>query len=714
MLTMYPHLMNKAFLILFVLSLSITSGYTQDSFSKKKIPNRKQQVKLIKETNNFSQTPDNVHSQREIEIMEQMNLIKQPGSDIIEGERILDLQKRLETTNGSTITKQETNPMGRLIPGNIYNPLTTDNLTVSNISNPNNAIAGIAVQVEQRGATAGKLWLALGLVNGDTGLLARPDTLAIYNSTNNGLSFNLYAMIPFSNHNKFLFADMDMEIIENTSGTKYLHVVFGYITNGGYGQRLIGYTIISTPTLGYAGSTLIFPGYNSTSKYTQARITSDNARYPGNPYITIAVTQDSISGGNSYFLSKTCRVLSPYTITPSITYLSRSIYGAVAGFNSYDVVTDVANYHNGADSLIYVLSNYPGFTDKIYFYKAYSNSVVYPTANGAVSPTGDNLEYARIAANGGTNQTKLMITYSDDFLNTGDFNQWILTSEDASNWTSSVLDNTSYNNSKHGDVIGRRNADGSFEVAFKNAYGYMENVSTYSFTDFAITSLLHSVNTNYGNSYSSPKPAFRYIPGDSCLTMWSDFYSAYSTGGCVTTNLYVSVGVEGYLNEATSEHSQYVPIYVLLANSSPPYNILDTGITYLDYQRLGNVVAFPRALTGNFYLVIKNYNSLETWSAAPVFVSPGNPEFYDFTDSDSKAFGNNMVFKGSVWCIYSGDVDQDGSIDGTDTQIIDNDAYFFVTGIGYTSDLNGDYVVDGSDMLICDNNVTNFVSVARP
>ncbi|HAY33588.1 MAG TPA: hypothetical protein DCY06_05585, partial [Bacteroidetes bacterium] len=69
-----------------------------------------------------------------------------------------------------------------------------------------------------------------------------PDTLAIFNSTNHGETFNLYAMIAFSGNNKFTSDDMDMEIIENTAGEKYIHVVFGYITNGGYGQRLIGYT----------------------------------------------------------------------------------------------------------------------------------------------------------------------------------------------------------------------------------------------------------------------------------------------------------------------------------------------------------------------------------------------------------------------------------------------------------------------------------------
>lgn len=79
----------------------------------------------------------------------------------------------------------------------------------------------------------------------------------------------------------------------------------------------------------------------------------------------------------------------------------------------------------------------------------------------------------------------------------------------------------------------------------------------------------------------------------------------------------------------------------------------------------------------------------------------------------NKAFGNNIVIVNGKACLYSGDVNQDGTIDATDLSMIDNDAFNFATGYVLT-DLNGDGIVDGSDAVIGDNNAFNFVSAIRP
>ncbi len=86
---------------------------------------------------------------------------------------------------------------------------------------------------------------------------------------------------------------------------------------------------------------------------------------------------------------------------------------------------------------------------------------------------------------------------------------------------------------------------------------------------------------------------------------------------------------------------------------------------------------------------------------------------YDFTSSQTQAFGGNMVNVGGEWSFYTGDVNQDGIVDGADAALIDNDAFNFVTGYVAT-DLNCDDVVDGSDAAFADNNVFNFVQVIRP
>jgi hypothetical protein len=63
--------------------------------------------------------------------------------------------------------------------------------------------------------------------------------------------------------------------------------------------------------------------------------------------------------------------------------------------------------------------------------------------------------------------------------------------------------------------------------------------------------------------------------------------------------------------------------------------------------------------------------------------------------------------------MYSGDVNQDDIIDGTDTQLIDNDAAAFLSGYVNT-DVNGDDFVDGTDASITGNNADAFISAITP
>ena len=86
---------------------------------------------------------------------------------------------------------------------------------------------------------------------------------------------------------------------------------------------------------------------------------------------------------------------------------------------------------------------------------------------------------------------------------------------------------------------------------------------------------------------------------------------------------------------------------------------------------------------------------------------------YDFTTDTSKAFGGNMTFVGGAACIYTGDVNQDGAVDGNDAAMVENAAFNFEMGYIVT-DLNCDEVVDGTDAAYVDNNAFNFVVVEQP
>ena len=86
---------------------------------------------------------------------------------------------------------------------------------------------------------------------------------------------------------------------------------------------------------------------------------------------------------------------------------------------------------------------------------------------------------------------------------------------------------------------------------------------------------------------------------------------------------------------------------------------------------------------------------------------------YDFTISQSQVYGDNQKLISGYWCIYSGDVNNDGTVDLGDLGMIDNDSYNFTSGYVNT-DVNGDGFVDLDDLAIADNNGLNFVSVVKP
>ena len=172
--------------------------------------------------------------------------------------------------------------------------------------------------------------------------------------------------------------------------------------------------------------------------------------------------------------------------------------------------------------------------------------------------------------------------------------------------------------------------------------------------------------------------------------------------------------IQGFYNSTTNLMVQDTA-RVYLRNSTAPYAIVDSAKAHLSNTGAG-VFSFAKAVNGvNYYLQLKHRNSLETWSKT-VQTFAGNSLTYNFTTTNTQAFGNNMkqVDASPVrFAIYGGDVNQDGTVDATDLSAIDNDAQGFASGYVVT-DLNGDNFVDGTDFAIADNNAASFVSVIRP
>ncbi|MEO6694123.1 MAG: hypothetical protein ABIY50_14115, partial [Ignavibacteria bacterium] len=179
----------------------------------------------------------------------------------------------------------------------------------------------------------------------------------------------------------------------------------------------------------------------------------------------------------------------------------------------------------------------------------------------------------------------------------------------------------------------------------------------------------------------------------------------------------INMAIEGYYNASTNRLRMQDTVRIYLRNTLSPYAIVDSAKTLLDSVNLRAACVFPNAPNGIYYIQTKHRNSIETWSrAGGETYSTTNTLNYDFTSSAPQAFGSNQVQVDATplrFAIYSGDILQDGIIDGSDGLIADNDAAIFLAGY-VRSDVNGDRFVDGTDAAIVDNNAANFVAIARP
>lgn len=177
----------------------------------------------------------------------------------------------------------------------------------------------------------------------------------------------------------------------------------------------------------------------------------------------------------------------------------------------------------------------------------------------------------------------------------------------------------------------------------------------------------------------------------------------------VNKTLNVTTLIEGFYNGSTM-----IPdtVTISLHSSAAPYSLIEQSSIVLNSAGSGSA-DFSSVSDGvDYYIVIKHRNSIETWSKNPQQFSSGLLS-YDFTIAQTQAYGDNLKQFGTKWCIYSGDVNQDGVVDLLDMIDSDNDSYHFAFGY-LPTDVNGDMNVDLLDMIIVDNNSFNFIGSLSP
>ena len=172
--------------------------------------------------------------------------------------------------------------------------------------------------------------------------------------------------------------------------------------------------------------------------------------------------------------------------------------------------------------------------------------------------------------------------------------------------------------------------------------------------------------------------------------------------------------IQGFYNSGTNTMIRDT-VQVYLRNSFSPYLIVDSSLTYVDAAGTGIYTFSYVSDNVPYFIQLKHRNSIGTWSSsAQSFIADSLT--YDFSNSGSQAFGNNMVQINASplkFGIYSGDVNQEGTVDLSDLLLVYNSSSYFETGY-ITTDVNADSIADLSDLLLTYNNSKNFVSVINP
>jgi len=179
--------------------------------------------------------------------------------------------------------------------------------------------------------------------------------------------------------------------------------------------------------------------------------------------------------------------------------------------------------------------------------------------------------------------------------------------------------------------------------------------------------------------------------------------------------LNIKIIPEGLYNIVSGQVSRKDTFTVCLRSISSPYLKIDSAKAVVDSVNFSGIFNFINTPAGTYYAALKHFNSIETWSkSGGIPMNYTDTSFYDFTSSASQAYGGNLVLHGGKYCIYSGDVNQDGITDGSDLMKIFNDSYAGLTGRYLASDLNGDNIADAADLSILDNNVFNGILKITP
>lgn len=454
--------------------------------------------------------------------------------------RILELENRLESLNPNSVSKPGENYDGVIMPAPndvpVYAPEAIGNVEIFNSGT--SFVSSMATATEQIGATAGRIWVAFSIQKS-----GNADSVRVYYSDNGGINWTWYAQGTLSGTDQINWDEMDMEIIEASTGEKYIWIVYGYRNDAGTGRYRTGGLIMQSPTFGGNFYALSWPGDDATKRYYRPRITSDNSWYQSLAYTYVVASFDSAGASGRVNTQKTLRCTNPYTTTPTFSYKSNKFFWySETNFYQRDLHSDIAYFRNTNDSLIVSFSNVPDST-RIFFAKSdVSNGP--GTSTGAGGFIGGNYpndykQFARLSSNGNDNGSIIcvfrqrtnsvwQITYYRT-TNFGNFNSM----------NQAALQGSETSQSYQPDIVGVRNQNKHyFAWRLDGSPDSLRYIGTNINGNWPQNIAMMNSQT-FLSGLQGPKPGFRYVNSDSCFVIYAptgprDIWAAYGCSGPVS------------------------------------------------------------------------------------------------------------------------------------------------------------------------------------